>query len=403
MTKVIGKEHNPLRILHVVGGMDRGGVETWLRHVLHHVDRTQLQMDFLVHTTQPCAYDDEILTRGSAILPCMHPSQPWHYARNFRRIIRDYGPYDIVHSHVHHYSGYVLALAKQAGVPVRIAHSHNDTSEVESRVGLMRQGYLALMRHWITQYATAGLSASRKSAVALFGDNWQSDPRWQLLYYGIDLQPFRVKPVTDEIRAELNIPADAFVIGHVGRFDAQKNHAFLINIVAEVVRRKPETHLLLVGEGALRPAIEHKVARAGLYNHVTFAGLRTDVPRLMMGAMDVFVLPSFYEGLPLVLIEAQAARLPCIFADGLAEESDIVTPLIQRLSLDQSATDWSDAILGVQHKLISVQQSIALSTIEQSRFNICNNVHYLQDVYRANTTHAQSSESVEYSSSASTS
>ena len=104
---------SPVRVLHVLGGMNRGGVETWLMHVLRHIDRNRFRMDFLVHTVNPCAYDDEIHSLGSEIIPCLHPSRPWTYVRNFKRILREHGPYDVVHSHVHHFSGHILRLARR--------------------------------------------------------------------------------------------------------------------------------------------------------------------------------------------------------------------------------------------------------------------------------------------------
>ena len=339
-------------------------------HVLRHIDRDRLRMDFLVHTTQPCAYDDEIRAFGSKIIPCLHPSQPWSYARNFKRILREYGPYDIVHSHVHHFSGYVLRLAQQAGVPVRIAHSHNDTSSIETGAGLYRRLYSNLTKSWIARHATLGLGASRQAAANLFGSVWETDPLWQVLYCGIDLAPFRdsINPVT--VRAELGIPADAFVIGHVGRFVEQKNHIFLVEIAAEVAKREPRMRLLLVGDGSLRPDIEQKVAELGLGDRVIFAGVRPDVPRLMLGAMDVFLFPSLYEGLGLVLVEAQAASLPCIFADVVPEEVDVFKPLMRRLSLSQPASAWAKAVIASKHDTVTITKLEALATLEKSRFYI---------------------------------
>lgn len=382
----MSRSESPIRILHVLGGMVRGGVETWLMHVLRHIDREHFQMDFLVHTTQPCAYDDEIRALGSQIIPCLDPPRPWLYAHNFKRVLREHGPYDIVHSHVHHYSGYVLRLAQQAGVPVRMAHSHNDTSPGEVNAGLLRRGYLTLMKRWIAQHATVGLAASRLAAADLFSPVWETDPRWQILYYGIDLTPFQghINPVT--VRAELNIPAEVFVIGHVGRFAEQKNHSFLVDIVTEVAKREPRTRLLLVGDGSLRPAIEQKVAQADLTDRVIFAGLRADVPRLMRGVMDVFVLPSFYEGLPLVGIEAQAAGLPVILSDAITEEVDRVRPLVQRLSLAQPASVWAELILAVRDAAPAITQQEALAVIEKSSFNIQTSVKSLAEVYFACST-----------------
>src|SRR5208337_3468794 len=136
--------NGPIRILQVVGGMERAGVETWLMHVLRQIDRDRFRMDFLVHTDHPCAYDEEIHSLGSKIIPCLRPSRPWTYARNFTRILREHGPYDVVHSHVHHFSGYVVRLAHRAGIPLRISHSHNDTTNLEARSGMIRHAYLSL-------------------------------------------------------------------------------------------------------------------------------------------------------------------------------------------------------------------------------------------------------------------
>jgi glycosyltransferase involved in cell wall biosynthesis len=382
----MSRSESPIRILHVLGGMVRGGVETWLMHILRHIDRDRFHMDFLVHTTQPCAYDDEVRALGSKIIPCMHPWRPWLYARNLKRVLREHGPYDVVHSHVHHYSGFVLRLAQQPSVPVRIAHSHNDTTQLQAEATLLRQGYLTLMKRWISRYATVGLAASRKAAVALFGPVWEADSRWRILHYGIDLTPFRNPVAPAAVRAELGIPAEAFVMGHVGRFVKQKNHAFLVDIAAEVARREPMMRLLLVGDGPLRPTIEQRVAQAGLTNRIVFAGLRSDVPRLMLGAMDVFVLPSLHEGLPVVGLEVQAAGLPFVLSDVVAEELDEVKPLVRRLSLSLPASAWAEAILAVRDAAPAITQPEALHMMEKSSFTIQASVERLEEAYLACTT-----------------
>ncbi|MEG4519582.1 MULTISPECIES: glycosyltransferase family 1 protein [unclassified Microcoleus] len=373
-----------IRILHVVGGMNRGGIETWLMHVLRNIDRDRFQMDFLVHTTEPCAYDEEVRALGSRIIPCLDPFQPRLYDRNFQRLVREYGPYDIVHSHVHNFSGYVLRLAKQAGVPIRIAHSHNDTSSLETKAGLSRRLYIALTKWWIARYKTIGLAASRLAAVSLFGSDWARDPRCQILYCGVDLAPFRDGVDRFYIRSELGIPADAFVIGHVGRFEEQKNHLFLLEIAASIAQKQPNLRLLLAGDGSLRPQIQQKAIEMGLDKYVIFAGLRSDVPRLMLGAMDTFVLPSLYEGLGLVLIEAQAAGLPCVFSDVVPEEADVIKPLVQRLSLSQSPSTWAETILAAPDTTSGFNQTDALASVENSPFNIAIGLKKLAEVYEAN-------------------
>lgn len=375
----------PLRILHIVGGMVRGGIETWLMHILRNIDRDRFRMDFLVHKTEPCAYDEEIRTLGSQILICpLDCSRPWNYAAKFKQILREYGPYDIVHSHVHHFSGYVLRLAKQAGVPCRIAHSHNDTSVKEAKARLFRCLYHTLTKFWIAQNATIGLGCSRKAAADLFSTQWKTDPRWLVLYYGIDLKPFQDVINTVSVRAELGIPADAFVIGHVGRFVEQKNHEFLLEIAAEVAKRDPKMHLLLVGEGSLRPSIEQKVLQMGLSDRVTFAGVRPDIPRLMQSAMDIFLFPSLHEGLALALVEAQAAGLPCIVSDVISEEADVVKLLVRRLSLSQPVSEWTQELLKHRDAPLVITQPDALALVETSFFNIEASVKQLEKIYQSN-------------------
>jgi glycosyltransferase involved in cell wall biosynthesis len=373
-----------IRILHIVGGMSRGGIETWLMHVLRHIDRDRFKMDFVVHTEKSCPYDDEVRSLGSKIIPCLDPSKPLLYGRNFKRILHEYGPYDIVHSHVHHYSGYILRLAEEASVPIRIAHCHNDSSSVEANANWQRRFYLNLMKGAIKRHATLGLGCSQAATIDLFGSDWKNDPRWQLLHCSIDLLPFREPVDSVELRAELGIPASAFVIGHVGRFHEQKNHQFLLEIFAEIAKREPQAYLLLLGEGSLRPNIEQQALRMGLSLRIIFAGTRSDIPRLMVGAMDVFFLPSLYEGLGLVLVEAQAAGLPCIFSDVVPEEADLVKPLVRRISLSKSASVWADEVFVALDNISALNKVDALAIVEESSFNVRIGVKSLVKVYESN-------------------
>jgi len=377
----MGHSSKSRRILHVVGGMNRGGVETWLMHVLRHIDRHRFQLDFLVHTDEACAYDQEIRRLGSCIIPCMHPRQPLQYARRFKRILHEHGPYDIVHSHVHHYSGYILRLARQVGVPVRIAHSHNDTARSYAEAGYVRLFYLKCMRRWIATSATARLACSNAAGKALYGSPEESLGTWHTLFYGIDLRPFQNANGLAHRCRELDIPQGCFVLGHVGRFDEQKNHTFLIDIAKEVIQRHPNTRLLLVGDGPLRTIIEKKVTEVGLAPYVIFAGSRSDVPELMLNEMDVFVFPSLFEGLGLVLIEAQAAGLPCIISDAVPEEAEVMKPLVRRLKLSEPASVWAEAVLSARDVRKRAPRAESLAMVLKSPFNIDIGVKNLERVY----------------------
>jgi glycosyltransferase involved in cell wall biosynthesis len=387
---ILDPQARPLRILHVVGGMVRGGIETWLMHVLRTLDRSQYQIDILVHDESTGHYDEEVQALGVRLIPCLHPEKPWIYGPEFKRILREYGPYDIVHSNVHHYSGYILRLAAQAGVPARIAHSHNDTTPLQRHASLRRRVYYRLSETLIQTYATHGLACSRPAAVSLFGSRWEYDPRWHLLYYGVNLTPFHQEPSGAALRAELGIPPDTFVIGHVGRFVYQKNHIFLIDIMSEVVRRAPEARLLLIGYGELEDEIRARVAELGLTEHVIFAGVRSDVPQLMKQVMNLFVLPSHFEGLGLVGAEAQAAGLPVVLADGVPAEADILPPLIRRLSIRQPAKVWAETILSLRPMLPGIAREKALAIIEQSDFNIRVSAQRLEQVYQSCIPHCHS-------------
>lgn len=374
-------QRNPVRILHVVGGMGRGGVETWLMHILRHIDRQRFSMDFLVHTDKPCVYDDEIRARGARIIPCLYPTPPWQYRHNFLTILKEHGPYDIVHSHVHHFSGYVLSLAQRAGVPVRIAHSHNDTTASVRNINLPRRFYRTMTERWVKRFATIGLACSIPAAEDLFGRSWQNDHRWRLLYYGIALDPFRQPVDRRTVRAELGIAPEAFVIGHVGRFAEQKNHTFLVDIAAEVIRRAQTTRLLLVGEGPLRRPMEAKARSLHLEKQLVFVGGRSDIPRLMLGAMDMFLLPSLHEGLPMVLLEAQAAGLPAVVSDVVSQEGDVLVGWGKRLSLTLPVSTWADAVLECQTWAERPFLDAPVTAVEKSRFNIQASVAELERIY----------------------
>jgi glycosyltransferase involved in cell wall biosynthesis len=336
-----------MKILHVIGCLNRAGAETWLVQMLRYTDRQKYSMDYLVHTTEPGDYDEEIKELGARVIPCLPRLQhgnPLRYALNFRRILREYGPYDCVHSHVHHTSGFVLMLAAMMGVPVRIAHSHCDTRTIDRKAPFHLRMYYIVMNTLIRLFATAGIAVSKQAAPSLFSDSWASDPRWKVCGLGIDLHPFAEEVDSGTVRAELSIPQDSFVIGHVGRFSEQKNQSFLVDIAECFCMMEPKAVFLLIGDGPPKTGIEYLVRERGLGKHFIFAGVRQDVPRLMKGAMDCFLFPSLFEGLGLVLWEAQAAGLPCVISDIVPEEASAVPELVRRLSLDEPAEVWANEL-----------------------------------------------------------
>lgn len=362
--------------------MDRAGMESWLMNILRHIDRERFRMEFLVETDDPCDYDEEIRALDSRTIPCSETRRPLTYGLDFSRIMRKFGPYDVVHSHFHYYSGWVLCLAHHAGVPNRIVHSHTDGSTLEAEATLLRRFVLCLARRWIKHYATGGLACSKDAGADLFGKYWEADPRWELHYCGIDVNLYSAETDPVAIRANFGIPSDALVVGHVARFAEVKNHSFLLDIAVELSKRKPEVRFLLIGDGPLRTDIQSKAQKLNLEQKIIFAGVRTDVPRLMLSAMDIFLLPSLLEGLPLVLIEAQAAGLPCVFSDDITEEVDVVNPLMHRVSLSQPASFWAESLVGALEAGKAANRSDALLSVTQSPFNIHASVKNLVRFYR---------------------
>lgn len=375
------------RILHVACemGVRGGGAETWLLQMLRRFDRKRFQHDILVHTDQPAEYHEELRYLGCRILPCSRPLFLWKYPRVFKALLRTHGPYDAVHSHVL-FAGLVIHLAQQAGVPVRIAHSHSDTAGFGVDGALLQGGFIRWTNRWVRREATLGLACSRRAAAALYGPTWTRDPRWEVLHYGLDPSPFAQEVDAHRVRADLGLPADAVVIGHAGRFQKQKNHAFLIDVAAAAIRQDPRVHFLLLGDGPLRPEIEQKVERLGLTRQVHFAGARRDVPRVMGGAMDVFALPSHYEGLPMVGLEIQVAGVPAVISDNIAEELDFVPGLVNRLSVRASAEHWATALLRAAARRRPATETRRL--FERSDFTIEHCVRRLEAIYDNALVHA---------------
>ena len=363
-----------MRILHVLGRLNRGGVEAWLVQMLGHVDRSRYEMDFVVHTTEPSAYDEEVKNLDAKIIPCVRTSHPLEYAKNFKKILNKYGPYDCVHAHVHHYSGYILLLARLHGVPIRIAQSH--TGDPQYGAGLGRKAYLASMRQLIALNATAGITVSHIAGDALY-PKWKRDRRWRLLPYGIDLERFSEPPEREVMRRQLGIPPGAKVVGHVGRFVDVKNHAKIVAIARELCATDANVHFLLLGDGPLRPQVETEIAAAGLTQRFTLTGNRPDVPQVLQSAMDAFVFPSRYEGLPIALMEAQLAGLSCVASDTVTPESALNPEMVQWISLSAPTSAWADYL----RKVLSAKEKPAVSASVRKRLSIESCVHDLMQLY----------------------
>jgi len=372
-----------IHVLHCVYSMDRGGVETWLMHVLRLIDRNRFQFDFLYHTDGDSDYDEEIELLGARIFRLPLLSNPFIYSRRLATILKRYGPYDVVHSHDISWNGLVLATAKQAGIAVRIAHSHNDYEKSKPR-NVLKRIFIEYSRYLTRKCATDGLACSHIAACSYWGPGWREDRRWRAYYCGLDFSAYKTNRLRD-LRNKLGLSNSTFVVGHVGSFrNKQKNHSFIIDIVREVVSREKNVCFLMVGDGVLRNEIERKCSDLGLQQHVRLLGLRSDVPDLLRSAMDIFLFPSLFEGLGLALIEAQAAGLRCLCSDVIPKEADVVPELITRMSLSRSAGEWAMALLGMKDAQPSILHEQALGRVCSSHFNIEKSIDMLVQIYLKN-------------------
>ena len=347
-----------IRILHSVGHLLRGGIEMWLYQMLQRLDCDRFEHHVLVRTAEEEPFTAAFREVGIRVLPCLNHNNPAKYASNLRRVVAQNGPYDILHVHGSNPNGlFALLLAKALGISTRIVHSHNDVRPLLKSRGIVYKSYVGLTLLCLRFFADRGFAASTLAAESMFGPSWQRDRRWKLLYCGVNFEPF-AEPPDPNLRESLGIPEDAFVVGHVGRFHPQKNHEFIVRIADEVIKRRPDTHFIFIGDGDLRSGIASEFERKGLAHNVTFVPDTLSVPKFMLSTMDCFVFPSRYEGLGLVAVEAQAAGLPCFISDRVPHEAIVDAKLVNVLRLDDPPEMWANAILNSRGKRVQNGQHI---------------------------------------------
>jgi glycosyltransferase involved in cell wall biosynthesis len=334
---------NPIRVLQVVTIMNRGGLETMLMNYYRQMDRSKIQFDFMVHREEKGHYDDEIMSLGGRIFR-MPPIRPGNYLVYFRKLNHFFSihkEFKVVHSHINENSSFVLKAAKKYSIPCRIAHSHLSDLGID-----MKLPFRLYARYSMKDYPSAYFACSKNAGNWLFGKSAQR--KITVLNNAVNTKEFAFnEDIRKRVRNEIGV-TNQLVIGHIGRFNKQKNHEYLIDIFSEVVKGNPETILVLVGEGNLRLQIERKVSALGLSENVRFLGVRSDIADILQG-IDLFLFPSLFEGLPVVLVEAQAAGLNCIVSDAITSESDI-TGRIKFLSLQNSPDSWAQHILSTTYE-----------------------------------------------------
>lgn len=361
----------PLRVLHVVVNMNRGGAETLLMNLYRNIDRSKVQFDFL--TCKEGVFDEEIRELGGEIHRIQYITDVGHfgYIKALNKFFSSNNNYKIVHAHMDKMSGLVLRAAKHNNIPVRIAHSHSTRSE-GSFFAKLYKWYAGIL---VLSSSTHLLACSNTAARWLF---LHKAKMAKVLKNGIESNKFIFSENTrHQVRQELKLE-DNVVIGHIGRFNHPKNHLFLIEVFSQLTKAIPNATLVLIGDGDLRTDIECKINKLKIGDKVKLLGIRSDINRLVQ-AIDIFVFPSLYEGLPVTLIEAQTAGVPCVISDVITREVDIGFNLIDYLPLN-------DKLIWIEHLKKKVKLPIERgifkhSMLKKEDYDIKKSVDWIQDYY----------------------
>ena len=365
--------NKPIRVLQVIGIMDRGGAETMIMNLYRHIDRNIVQFDFVENENDGAYFDEEIRSLGGQIYHCprftgMNYSA---YKRWWKHFFDTHNDYSIVHGHIGSTAAFYLKEAEKHGI-VTIAHSHS------AGMKDMKQFFYDILSYPTRNIADYLFMCSRQAGISRYGEQAISDPKRALLLpNAIDAEVFRYdRNLAGKKRHELAIDDDVFVVGHVGRFIDAKNHSFLLDIFKEFVSIRSSARLLIVGDGPLRSSIEEKIFALGLEDKVILTGMRSDVNELMM-AMDVLVFPSLYEGLPVTLVEAQCNGLPCVISDKVPSDSILVPELVQVHSLNDTAAKWAETALDCKCE----DRTCCADKVKAAGFDIEENAKWLEEFY----------------------
>lgn len=328
------------RVLCIVSNLNQGGAETFLMKLYRNMEPEQYQMDFCIMSEIKGKYEQEVLSRGGRIFRVVSKSKnPMKCFLQIRKTVKENGYQSVVRVNEHSLSVIDLLAAKMGGAKKLVMRSSNANST--SRLSKFLHKLFQILPKTIPDIKIA---PSDLAAEYTFGKKQVKSGKVHFLRNGIQIEQYLYQPQKrEQLRKEMNLE-NQFVIGHVGRFSLQKNHKFLIEIFAQIAKRRPDVKLLLIGQnGNLEEQTRQQVKALALEDKVVFLGNRSDVPDLM-SAVDVLLFPSFYEGMPNVVIEAQASGLPCVISDTITQEADI-TGLVEYLPLSQTDAFWAESVL----------------------------------------------------------
>lgn len=366
------KVKNPIRIAQIIGKWVGGGVEAVVMNYYRNIDHNKIQFDFICDSDSTNIPYQEIESLGGKVILVPPYQKVIEYQKELRRVLKD-GDYKIVHSHINTLSVFPLMAAKKVGVPIRIAHSHSTTNKVEWKKNLMKIALRPLSKIFATSYFACTEHAGRW----MFGDKNFDNNDVYVLNNAIDLEVFKYdKKIRKMKREELGIKDDALVIGHIGRFVQQKNHSYLIDVFNKLHQKNSNSVLVLAGQGPLIDEVKCKVNDLNLQDSVKFLGQRSDVSELYQ-ALDVFLFPSIYEGLGIVLIEAECAGVPC-FASTDVPAIAKVTDNLDFISLNEQPDVWATKILD---SLKDYKRKDCMKVVQNAGYDIKIEVKKLEEKY----------------------
>lgn len=374
----------PIRVLHVVGNMGIGGIETLIMNIYRNIDRDKVQFDFLIHNPTEGEYAEEIKKLGGHIyrMPVLRDKTRTYYWRYFeyksalKKFFLEHKEIKVLHGHMTNTASIYMPIAMKYGnVKCCIAHSH----QTEATPGLSGVVTNILQRH-LEKIATDYFACSEEAAKWIYSIEIVENGKVKIIHNGTDVEKYHFDSVEHEKIKNQMGHSGKIVFGNVARFKKQKNHEFLIDIFAEIHKMNQNTVLILVGQGELEENMKEKVAKLGLDDCVEFLGARNDVPTLLKD-FDVFLLPSLFEGLPLVGIEAQAAGLPMITSNTVTLEAD-VTGNVTFLPLELSAEEWAKKILEVNESFVRKDMT---QKVREAGYDIKQTAQWLQKFYLEKT------------------
>lgn len=363
----------PIRILQEVTSMNTGGVETLLMNIYRNIDRKRIQFDFMMHRQAGQGfYEEEIIKLGGKVYSGIpfNPIKHKAYLKSLDAFFETHTEYQIIHAH-NAFSMFTLRSAQKHGVKVRIAHSHN----AKPKLLHYKTPFKLYAKSKIKKYATDMYACSRLAGEYYYGKRTVENDEIIILKNGIDTEKFDYnKETREKIRKQLNLQGKKAIV-HVGRFNIQKNHSYLIDIFNEVLKRDKDCMLFLFGEGELESSIRKKVNALNIDENVVFMGVKGNINEYLQ-AMDIFILPSLFEGLPLTGIEAQTSGLYCLFSDTITKEV-AVTKLAEFISIKEKPKKWAERIINIQEKERSGQKQ----NVDEQGYNIKETTKKLEEFY----------------------